>query len=249
MFLVHQIAGAILNPCGIALGLMVLALVLIICGGRKAGVAVLILDILVTAAMSLPVTSEALARCLEEDYPPMRAEECPAADAIIVLGGGMAGIPAESKFPYPDMSEAADRVWHGARIYHALGGNVPIYCTAGDVASSTRPILLDLGVKEEDIRVVESARNTEEEARELAAILKGRKAILVTSALHMKRASMIFSRFADGVEIVPSATDHLAWDVPRKSDPWKNYVPDADAFRKFGYGLHEVLGLLRYTLF
>lgn len=249
MFLVHQLAGAVLNPCGMTLGLMIAALALIMCGRRKTGGAVLFAGVVAMAAMSLPVTSEALAGWLEKDYPPMQAVEHPKADAIIVLGGGMAGIPEGSRFPYPDMSEAADRVWHGARIYHAQGGGAPICCTSSDVASSTRPLLLDLGVKEEDIVIVEGPRNTEEEARELAAILKGKRAILVTSALHMKRASMIFNRFADGVEIVPAATDHIAWDVPRTADRWKRYVPDVDAFRKFGYCLHELLGIFRYTIF
>ena len=132
------------------------------------------------------------------------------ADAIVVLGGGMTA--NKVAYPYADISEAGDRVWHAARLYRA--GKAPLVVPTGcNDKDAVVPLLLDLGVPSTALRVEDEARNTEENARFVATMLKdvvpGRKPriLLVTSAIHMRRALLMYSRYAPELEIIPVATD------------------------------------------
>ena len=136
----------------------------------------------------------------------LRAEDMPTADAIVVLGGGMTANKAV--YPYADISEAGDRVWHAARLYRA--GKAPLVVPTGcNDKDAVVPLLLDLGVPSTALRVEDEARNTEENARFVATMLKdvvpGRKPriLLVTSAIHMRRALLMYSRYASELDIIP----------------------------------------------
>ena len=106
---------------------------------------------------------------LENEWPVVRAEEAPKADAIVLLGGGMG---ANTKvYPYAEMWNGADRVWHAARLYKA--GKAPIVIPTGcGERESTVPLLRDFGVPESAIVVEDAARNTEENARFVERMLK-----------------------------------------------------------------------------
>lgn len=154
---------------------------------------------------STPLACWLLGRGFDAAYPAVAAEDAPTADAIVVLGGGvLAG--GKAGLMYPDLKPAADRVWHGARLYRA--GKAPrIVATGLDVSVSTTPLLRDLGVPEEAATLIDGPRNTEEESRAVAALLPpGSRILLVTSASHMRRALLLF-RHA-GLDAIPAATDH-----------------------------------------
>ena len=97
------------------------------------------------------------------------AEEMPEADAIVLLGGGMAAAPGH--YPYADMAPAADRVWHAARLYKAGKAPLIIPSGSGDLAS-TVPLLRDFGVPQAAILVEGKARNTEENAKFVSVLLE-----------------------------------------------------------------------------
>lgn len=248
-YYIHKLVGFFLNPCGITLGLMIVSLVLLAFKRRKLGIAILALDIALNLLMTLQVVTDLMALSLEKDYPPVHAEAAPPADAIIVLGGGVAAIPKGSTQPYSDLNQAADRVWHGARLWKAQGSRLPVYCTSPDVSASTPSFLQDLGVSPDCIFPIDGPRNTEEEARILGQILAGKRALLVTSATHMPRSLMIFRRYAPEVEMIPAATDHMVVDNPHPEHPWARWFPSFDAYVDCNYILHEYLGLIRYKLF
>jgi len=108
---------------------------------------------------------------LEHEWPIVRAEEAPKADAIVVLGGGMGS--NTNVYPYAEMWNGADRVWHAARLYKA--GKAPIVIPTGcGERESTVPLLRDLGVPERAIVVEDAARNTEENARFVERMIKSR---------------------------------------------------------------------------
>ena len=159
--------------------------------------------------------------------------------------------PPDVEYPYPDMSEAADRVWHGARLWHAQRANHPeslvkIYCTGPDVSKSTLPLLKDLGIPEDAIVTLDGPLNTEAEARRYEDVLAGKKALLVTSALHMKRAMLIFKKYAPGISVIPAPTDHQFIDAVGHFRRWQHYFPQIDFFAKTASIEHELIGLLRY---
>ena len=177
-----------------------------------------------------------------------RAEDTPAADAIVVLGGGM--LVTTNAYHYADMSAGADRVWHAARLYHAGKAPLVIATGTGEMVS-TRPLLIDFGVPDEAIVIEDAARNTEENARLTAELLAARgldapRVLLVTSAWHMKRSLFTFSRYASGLEIIPAATDCTATII--SAEPWtfKDFWPDADALQRNTMFFKERLGDFAY---
>ena len=170
MYVLNKIVGGLLNPISIAL-LFVLAGA--ICGTlRRRRVALVLLAFAFSWLWiwSTAIWCRAIGLPLERQFPVQRAEDAPTADAIVVLGGGMTANRAV--YPYADMSEAGDRVWHAARLYRA--GKAPlVICTSKDTPATTAPLLRDLGVPAEAIICIEEPRNTEEEGRFVAAAISG----------------------------------------------------------------------------
>jgi hypothetical protein len=67
-------------------------------------------------------------------------------------------------------------------------------------------LAISLGVSEADIITLDTPKDTKEEAIESKKIVDGKKLILVTTASHMKRASMLFKK--EGLDIIESPTNH-----------------------------------------
>ena len=250
MFVIHQIVGVLSDP--VFAGLFALAIGLVFVR-RRWGRRILVLDLILMWICAMPVTSELLAKWIEADYYPVRnVQELPQADAIVLLGSGIGAPPEGSDWPYPDLKESADRVWHAARLYKA--GKAPkIYCTCLDVSRSTPPFLKDLGVPAEAIVPLDGPRNTEEEARRYNEAIERhtdgtkRQVLLVTSAAHMKRAVRIFAKFAPDLDVVPAAIDFAYIDSPAREFTVRRYLPDVAALGSFNSLVHELLGLVRYS--
>ncbi len=236
------------SPLVIALALGLFAWWQAYRGRRGRAIAWLIASVAWSLVWTSPLFYGWFGCTLERKYPPLRVEVMPAADAIVVLGGGM-----ESSFPrlpYADMNGAADRIWHAARLYHA--GKAPLVILSGswdDVSS--QPLLLDLGVPPSSIRVETASRNTAENARFTAALLqetRARRVLLVTSAWHMRRAQLLFAR--TGVEVIPAATDYEATIARARPDRWglQNLLPSPDALNRNTGILKEYIGYWVYRL-
>jgi len=184
---------------------------------------------------------------LECQYPPCRVEDLPTGDAIVVLGGGM---ETSRDLFYPDMSGAADRVWHAARLYKAGKAPIVIPTGVGEDESSV-PLLRDLGVPATAIRVETASRNTAENARFTAALLArlgARRVLLVTSAWHMRRAQLLFERA--GLEVIPAATDYEATIAHARPDRWslQNMLPNSDALNRNTCIQKEYIGYWVYRV-
>lgn len=120
-------------------------------------------------------------------------EEPKPVDVIIILGGG----PAVT-------------VDHGVRLYQSGYAN-KILLTGGPY-SFEKPSEAQLmqkqasssGVPKDDILLEEKARSTYGNAKYSLEIMRARKfksAILVTSPYHTRRASMIFNRLFEGIDL------------------------------------------------
>ena len=171
-------------------------------------------------------------------------ETFPAADAIVLLGGSMAIETNLSS--YAEMAASADRVWQTARLYKA--GKAPkVIATGKEAKDTTLPLLKDLGVPEECVSFSD-ARNTEEEAKGVAG-LGVKRIILVTSAWHMKRARMMFEKYAPGIEVVCAAADFEQTVMAENMFSFKAVVPDVSAFYLNSIALHEWVGIVGYGVF
>lgn len=189
---------------------------------------------------------------LEQLYPPVQIEALPQADAIVLLSGGMGG--STNVWQYGEMWTSADRVWHAGRIWKA--GKAPIVLTTGkENDNSTISLLTGLGVDEKAIIAERDSLNTEENAKFTERTLKARvpgkakyKVLLVTSAWHMRRSVLMFSKYTPDIEVIPAAADyefsqHGVWMK------WYDlFWPSADSLVQTGYILKEVVGYWGYKL-
>lgn len=102
-----------------------------------------------------------------------------------------------------------------------------------------------LGIAPERIELERRSRNTLQNAREVARMLRGarpRPLYLVTSAYHMPRAWMSFRH--SGLRVCALPVDYES--IPRFS--LEDLVPDAFALRTMSHAVHEYLGIVYYRL-
>ena len=166
----------------------------------------------------------------------------PEADAIVVLGGGM-GIETNLNH-YAEMWASADRVWQAARLWKAEKAP-KVIATSGRVEETTFPLLREFGVPDSALVKVDDARNTEEEARSVCK-MGVKRILLVTSAWHMKRARMMFEKYAQSVEVICAPADFENMMMATRGF---SLVPDFNAFAINSVAFHEWVGIIGYTLF
>lgn len=253
MYYVNKIVGAFLNPLGIGLLLMALAVWLAHLRKRRPAMPASLVPVCGLLSIAwLWFWSTGVVCCwiglsLEREYPPQFAEDLPEADAIVVLGGG---INLDTNVClYAELFPAADRSWHGARLYRA--GKAPrVFVTS----EADARFMVDLGVPREVITVNDTARNTEEEARGLVEVLgQSRtaakpKVLLVTSAWHMRRAKLMYERYAKGVEVVPAPTDHMTMSMFGRELEFRDFIPDPTMIGQNAYLFKEILAYYGYRL-
>ncbi|MBK6741974.1 MAG: YdcF family protein [Hydrogenophilales bacterium] len=205
-------------------------------------------------ALSMPWVAHKLVHQLEARFPALSVEQHPNADALVVLGGALAGASPPER-PMFDLGSAADRVWFAAALYQAgkapwivvSGGNQPGSAGIQVEAVAIRSMLLTLGVPDSAIRMEGNSRNTAENAQESVNLIRGigaRRVLLVTSAMHMPRALRIFQ--ADlrefGVTVLPASTD--VEGLPGSLHWLGRWLPDANALALSSRVLKEYLGLV-----
>jgi uncharacterized SAM-binding protein YcdF (DUF218 family) len=201
---------------------------------------------LVTAA--LPPLADRLCESLESRYPPKPAAGMPEADAILVLGGGILG--ANPPRVIPQLTLAGSRAWYGARLWKA--GKAPLIFGLGGgrgIPESTAiaEFLTDLGVAPAAIVEEPASRTTIENAlfaRPLLARHHVRRALLVTSAIHMPRALAIFA--AAGIDVIPAPADV---EVVRDRDyGLRDWLPSVEALSRTSRSVKEYIGLLTWRI-
>ena len=207
MATINHIIGLLVSPIAAGLALIGLSLLsALLLKKRRYTVSFSFLALMWFWLWSTPLMTMMLGIPLEKEFAQTRnPENLPQADAIIVLGGGMN--VATNDVLLADMSASADRIWHGARLYKA--GKAPkIIATGYNVEAANGELFADFGVPRESLICLEGPRNTEEEARAVDKLFddgEEHTIILVTSAWHMRRALLMFSKTR--LKVVPSAAD------------------------------------------
>jgi uncharacterized SAM-binding protein YcdF (DUF218 family) len=190
-----------------------------------------------------------LAHPLESLEPVLDAKAAAQAQAIVVLTAGrIKHSPEYGGRATPDHI-ALKRMAYGAHLARATG--LPLLVTGGLLSDAPDDEPLALGMQrvfENDfgipVRWLENAsRNTAENARFSATMLRRdgvRHIILVTDALHMRRARAAFER--EGLAVTPGPTFNA---TPDRID-WRLLLPTMDNLGRSHYALYEWLGLARY---
>jgi uncharacterized SAM-binding protein YcdF (DUF218 family) len=138
---------------------------------------------------------------------------------VVVLGSGHVSDPALPKTAQIGGSSLY-RLVEGVRLYRLLpgsklvisGGVIPDPVTNARVVSD---VARQIGIPIQDTIVEERPSDTLEEARVLKGLLGNKPFVMVTSAVHMKRAVSIFQDF--GMWLVPAPTDFIIKNRPAGS--------------------------------
>ena len=162
---------------------------------------------------------------VEQASAPISASAAKRGQAIVVLTGG----------DY--------RIRETARLHRETG--LPILASGGDGEAAAIKSQL-----ENDFHVAvkwteDNSLNTEQNALFTSRILARehiQRIILVTHAMHMRRAKMMFSD--KGLEVI-SAPTHFSHHAPLL---WRDFLPGTEGLRLAKSALHEMLGLAWYWL-
>ena len=153
-------------------------------------------------------------------FPPERLEET-GADVIVLLGGGAIRDVQDVDGVGTLCASPSSRLLTAVRLQKIL--DIPILLSGGQVYSDSgaealisERILKSLGVPDEKILLETKSVNTTQNANFSAEILRQKnftRPILVTSAFHMKRAVLNFSR--QNFEVIPYPTDYTVSHNPK----------------------------------
>ena len=221
----------------------------------RAGLALTGLSTLILYAFSTPWVASLLAASLENQYPAIRPEDAPTADAIVVLAGGEGG------YQRPDGSielfthHAGDRFEMALRLFKA--GKAPLIAFGGGgvlipggptMSETVRQRAIDRGVPESSILVGGPARYTEDESEGMATLLAAhgaRRILLCTSAYHTPRATLLYRRC--GVQVTPVPCD---FETRGRAETFsiQQLLPRAVALAQSENALKEWFGLAVYRL-
>ncbi len=165
---------------------------------------------------------------------------------VVVLGGGAAEnleVPASDALSGPSLK----RVLEGVRLYRKLpeaklilsgaGRAKPGFTVAERFAEFTdwMPVPKAHRILEAD------SINTADEARWIQPLVGEAPFYLVTSALHMPRAMMLFEK--QGLHPVAAPSDYLLIEQAAR-EPWRHGMPTLGHLILFNIAWHEYLGML-----
>lgn len=246
MLFLHKLLPAFILPITVCLILIVLGTLF-----RRRVLALLGAALLYLS--SIAFVSNALLGSLESQFPTIQRDSCPNADAIVVLSGMVHQNPlAHDGFSW---TESVNRVSQGVKLFKAGKANLLIF-TAGKMpwlneprteADILRDVAIEHGIPASSIALTSNVENTAGEAAAVTALARERgiqSLILVTTAWHMPRAHLLFSR--TGLQITP-------YPVGKKvspSDPITllDFVPQGRAYYDTEIAIREMLGSLFYRL-
>jgi uncharacterized SAM-binding protein YcdF (DUF218 family) len=246
-----KLAAQLVLPLSASVALMALALAcLVLRRGRFAALCLgAALALLWTS--STPVLAKRLVASLEREHAATKLTSLAPGDAILLLGGGTK--PALPPRDFPDLAEAGDRVLHAARLFQAgkaklviaSGGRMPWQTGGPTDAETMTTLLVAFGVPAEAVIREERSTNTYENclrSKELLDARGARDVLLVTSALHMRRAFATCS--AVGLTIRAAPTDF--WVADGEPPTLLDLAPAPEALMFTHLALREWLGFWVY---
>lgn len=249
--MLSKTAALFLKPLFWSIILLIAAIVL---RGRKPGWSrrLLAAAAVILIAFSNPVLLGLALRAWEVPASAREAEGT-SHDIGIILGGY--SDPRRSSEDRLVLGSSPNRLTEALRLYKTgrirklvlSGGSGALFGEKQSEAPLARAFLIDLGIPQQDILVEPDSRNTHENAVFTAKLLdetrgRGQRVLLVTSAMHMRRAMACFDRA--GIAVTPYSTD-MRGDAIDFTD-FRSLLPDAWALWTWEFLIKEWVGLLAY---
>jgi uncharacterized SAM-binding protein YcdF (DUF218 family) len=178
--------------------------------------------------LSSPLIATTLIGSLEAWYQPRPLTPSDHFDAIVVLGGGVAGKGSLRPTTEPG-SESRNRTTCGVDLYQQgyaptlvlTGGDARVFGTDLLEAVEMKRWAIRLGVPESATMIDTEARNTYENATGTKRLLGPASILLVTSASHLPRAVPVFTK--QGFRVTPAPCGYFSQNLPREN--WDNIDP------------------------
>jgi uncharacterized SAM-binding protein YcdF (DUF218 family) len=211
--------------------------------------------IIIFYLLSIQPVSDFLLLPLEDAYPPVTENEVFKNDglkdiqAVVVLGGGVVQMSPEAGGHDALAPDAFKRAFYGYTLCNTY--SLPVIFSGGKVfnyeqepeAETAGRLYQSLGLDKKRFTAESNSRNTWENAKEVAG-LEIKKAVLVTSAYHMKRSVYCFER--NCINVIPAPTDYKC-DRGRKYDTL-SFLPSLSFLNRSYMALHEYIGLLFFKI-
>jgi uncharacterized SAM-binding protein YcdF (DUF218 family) len=248
MTFLKVLAGILGNPLLLAAILASMGLLLLRGARRRMGAWLIASGAILAYLASTSLVGNALLGHLERLYPAFEPTQAIGVRDIVVLGSGY---EPHDHIPVTGALEADGlaRVVEGVRLARSrpgsrllVSGGAPAGYVAG--ALGYAQLAADLGIERSALIVMDHARDTDQEARDVAALLGHSPFILVTSAYHMPRAMRLMQRA--GANALPAPTGQLV-HAQRGVEPF-GAIPGSRGLRKTETALHEYLGLAAISL-
>jgi len=225
LFILKKYIGGMMLPLPLLLLLTGLGLFLVwFTRFQKTGKTAITVGWLLLLLLSLQPVADGLLKPIEDKYPTWRGEQ--RVEYIVVLGGGYTWNPHWA--PSSNLiNNSLPRLNEGIRLWQANPGSKMIFTGARALTNPVSTgeagarVAESLGVPRNDIIVLDTPKDTEEEAAAVKAAIGDAPFLLVTSASHLPRA-MIFFQHA-GLHPLPAPANQLAIESPL--NPWEKAIP------------------------
>ncbi|WP_354624517.1 ElyC/SanA/YdcF family protein [Psychromonas sp. MME2] len=249
LFILKKWIGGLLMPLPLLLFVFLIGLILLLFT-QKQKLAKLFLSltfVLLCAFSSLPI-SDAIVQPLERQHPPLKNIKQDYAYILLLGSGGTADpdLPVTGQLS----ATALSRFMEALRIYHA-NPNAKLVVSGsgfGDLKSHAQlleELALAMKVPAQQIIRLDDSKDTDHEARLMSDMIRGKKAVLVTSATHIDRALRLFFKYGTAPDVAPS--NYLS---PKRATerPSYYYIPNAYYLYATQVTWHEYLGQLQNKL-
>ncbi len=249
-FLFSKIAGYFLSPLFWVILLLVLGFIF---GKRRNGKWIFLASLILFYLFSNRFLVDEALRSWE--YPLQADSHLNSTyDAAIVLGGNVVNFDRPTHRII--FRENADKVLQAIALYKngkvrylmLSGGPGDLFIRDQYEAASMRNYLLSIGIPDSVILVDSLSDNTFENAQNSACILNrqipGGNHLLITTALHMRRAEGCFKKA--GLIVTPYVTNKITGK--RRWDPGHLLVPQAAGFIHWNALIHEWVGYRVYKI-
>lgn len=199
----------------------------------------------------MPVATS-LSYFIQKSYEQPSEETLKELNFVVVLGGGISRGFNEKAEP---SSATYTRVVRGVEVFQKSSPATILVLSGGpdeegseSEASVMSRIAERYGISENQMLLEIKSHNTEEEVLELKQILPGnysRNIGLVTSALHMPRALLIFQKQFPSDHVIPISADTI---FRPQFLGIQSFIPSADALSMSTAVFHEWIGIAWYKM-
>ncbi len=241
LFILRKLVEAMLLPIGLSEFLLIAGIVF-----RRRWIAVC--GIVTLYVFSTPIVSRLILQPLERVYESKNVDSSPDADAIVVLSGGVVrGITA----PGVQWGDSANRYFAGFDLATAGKAKFIVFSSAAaddpqglSQGAILRQTAIGHGIAPERVILTVPVLTTEDEARAVSQIPAIHSILLVTSAVHMPRAVLLFRSL--GLDVSPFPTDERV--LGRRRLNLFGFIPSSGALRDAEHALREYYGLAVYRM-